>query len=416
MHPLTSAITLLLLATIGIGAEELPAPAPLRHVRVMWMTNPATQAMISWTTSAISSSNRVWYDTTAHPQDPKGYRLQSASLHDGAYSGSKNDAGLPTWYHHALLSDLTPATTYYFTVASDSLTSQEFHFTTAPADDRPVTLIYGADSRRGPPLPAPHEDRLKMNRLIATLTAKNPGIIALAHGGDYCTSCEWKFMSVWLDDHDLTYTVDRKILPLIPARGNHDSAIGFEEIFYWPTRTTSYYYATKLSSEITLLALNSEASVRGDQQDWLDKELAENRPHQRWMMAMYHRPAWGSVKSENSNEDMRQAWVPLFEKYNIDLVCESDNHTLKRTVPIRNEKMSEDGIIYIGDGGLGVPQRKPDTKRWYLQSPGFAKPAHHVHLLDFGKDTLHVRAIGADEEVLDDFTLHPRSALVGAGK
>jgi hypothetical protein len=106
----------------------------------------------------------------------------------------------------------------------------------------------------------------------------------------------------------------------------------------------------------------------------------------------------------------------LFEEYNINLVCESDHHALKRTVPIRNGKPAADGIIYIGDGGLGVPQRKPDLGRWFLQAPGLATSVHHVHVLEFGKDTLRVRAIGLKQDVLDDFSLAPVLVPAGVGR
>jgi hypothetical protein len=116
------------------------------------------------------------------------------------------------------------------------------------------------------------------------------------------------------------------------------------------------------------------------------------------------------VKSYQQGESQRRHWVPLFEEFQVDLVCEADHHSLKRTVPIYEDKADpERGVMYIGDGGLGVPQRTPDTTRWYLQEPGMVTSAHNVHLLEFGKDELRGRAIGMEGAVLDRFVAKVRN-------
>ena len=53
-------------------------------------------------------------------------------------------------------------------------------------------------------------------------------------------------------------------------------------------------------------------------------------------------------------------FCPLFDKYHIDIALESDGHCMKRTAPIRHGKKDPTGIVYVGEGGLGVGQRK----RW----------------------------------------------------
>jgi hypothetical protein len=328
----------------------------------------------------------------------------------------ETDAGTPEgWGHHGLLDDLMPATTYYFVVASDGVVSREFHFITAPADNRPIKLLFGGDSRRPPSLPEPHLPRREVNRLVAELVEQHPDIVALAHGGDYCSRAEWRFMRDWLSDHELIITRKGRILPIIPARGNHDSHVGFEEIFFWPDRTHPYYYTSALSQRVALVTLNTQLSRAGDQRDWLEGELARQREQpEKWIVVQYHIPAYGSVKSVEGGQPQRQHWVPLFEQHQVSLVCEADHHMLKRTVPIFEDKHDpERGIIYIGDGGLGVPQRVPDVTRWYLKSPGFATPAHHLHLLEFDEDELRVTAIGLDRQVLDQFSVQSKAVPAG---
>lgn len=391
---------------IGTPAER--AERPFMHFRVMWMHDPATKAVVSWSTLEAGGEHRVYFDTEPREGDLEAYAQTRAATHSGRYTTVRSDRGTPpAFYHHTLLDELQPATTYYFVVASDDRVSQEFHFITAPDDDRPVKLLFGGDSRRPPSLPAAHDDRRAINRMIAEMVQEDPEILALFHGGDYCTRAEWRFMTDWLSDHELTITDTGRILPIIPARGNHDRDVVFEEMFYWPDRDHDYYFTTEVSDRVAFLTLNTEISKAGDQRNWLEDELRRQRAEgEKWVAVQYHVPAYGSVKSYRQGEAQRQHWVPLFEQYQVDLVCEADHHSLKRTIPIRDDKHDpQQGITYIGDGGLGVPQRTPDPSRWYFTAPGFTTSAHHVHLLEFDDDTLRVRAIGLDRKTLDDFSL-----------
>ena len=381
------------------------------------MHDPAEKAVISWTTPTEGKSHVIHYDTQPRQGRIANYAQKVAASQNSKYTMEKEDAGTPEgWGHHGLLEKLEPATTYYFVVASDGAVSREFHFVTAPADNRPIKLLFGGDSRRPPALSEPHLPRREVNRLIAEMVEQQPDIVALAHGGDYCSRAEWRFMSDWLSDHELIITKAGRILPIIPARGNHDAHVGFEEIFFWPNRTHPYYFSTALSKRVSLVTLNTQLSRAGDQRDWLEAELIRQREQpDQWVVVQYHIPAYGSVKSEEGGQPQRQHWVPLFEQHQVDLVCEADHHMLKRTVPIfQNKHDPERGIVYIGDGGMGVPQRVPDTTRWYLKSPGLAAPAHHMHLLEFGENDLRVTAIGLERDVLDEFKL-PAKALA-AGK
>jgi hypothetical protein len=100
-------------------------------------------------------------------------------------------------------------------------------------------------------------------------------------------------------------------------------------------------------------------------------------------------------------------WVPLFEKYNLDVALESDGHALKRTCAIRGGKPDATGVVYIGEGGLGVKQRSPKADRWYFEG-GITASTHHVQKLTVTKTELKVESIGPKGEVLDSYTAKPR--------
>jgi hypothetical protein len=361
--------------------------------RVIWTKSPATQATISWTTAKRGTKHLVRYGIRS---SGVGELASSQDAQrNGAYSGADGE-----YYHHARVSGLKPSTTYQFAIESDGKKSPVMHFTTAPSDDREFRLLFGGDSRTG------IVSRGQVNLLMADLSANDDQLIAFAHGGDYIVSGKnWSQWSTWLSQHELTVTKSGKALPIIPTRGNHDGGPLYDEIFDTPGGSGKNYFHTMISPKVALVTLNSEISAGGDQRAWLAETLVDLRPKVRWLLAEYHRPAWPAVKSPGS---AKKFWVPLFEKFNLDLVVESDGHVIKRTVPIRDDKQVEGGIVYVGEGGLGVPQRKPKSDRWYLQKPGMSGVGHHVMRVTFGKAKMDYEVLLLDRKIKDRTRFLPR--------
>jgi hypothetical protein len=398
---------LLLLASPAAPAQdaapwtELEGTRPAQW-RVIFGTDPATQATISWSTAEEGTDHRVsLYSSTGEvAADEPAITIECQR--NGRYTPQGADES-SAWYHHARVDGLEPSSTYHFVLSSDDVSSPEFFFTTAPQDDRPFQLIYGGDSRSG------LEARQEVNRMMAKLLEESPQIVAFAHGGDYIyDGRRWPMWSTWLSHHELTTTAAGRVLPIIPVRGNHDIGPLFDEVFDAPGGSGHNYYTTRIGSQVALVTLNSEISTAGDQAVWLEEELETLRPSKRWLLAQYHRPAYPAVKTPGS---CKASWVPLFERFDVDLVLESDGHVVKRTVPIRDEKHDPTGVTYIGEGGLGVPQRVPDAERWYLQPPGMTARGHHVTVLEFSPQQLRMRTVGPPLS-LEEFEPHGQKKLI----
>ncbi|TVP46670.1 MAG: metallophosphoesterase family protein [Gemmatimonadales bacterium] len=386
--------------------RPLPASAKPQHLRILFEEKPATEAVVSWTTTVPGTHHVVHFDTEPRHGDTEAYARQTTRIVSGAWTLLPTESEMAAWYHHAPLTGLEPATTYYLTVETDGETLGEYHFITAPDDDREVALLVGGDSRVGEDRVHPGNMRRRMNARMRMLLETNPHVLALAHTADYTNRAYWSELYHWLNDHfEMTTTADGRLLPMLPSRGNHDLDVGFEEMFHWPGRATDFYYASQLNAGSVFIALNTEISRSGDQQDWLAATLERVRPANRWVGAFFHRPAYPSVRAFDSGEPQRRAWVPLFERYGLDLVAVGHDHALKRTVPILEGQANPRGIVYIGDGGLGVRPREVATDRWYINGGGISQSVHNVHLIEFGTDALHVRAFGMGGEVLDELLI-----------
>jgi hypothetical protein len=398
------AALLALLLTAGLGtllaqdpsSRKVQGTAPF-HARVIWSASPESQATVSWSTARAGTAHRVHYDLQPRRGLPAAYAFKTDAQKNGRFSGGSPEL----YYHHAVLTGLQPSTTYYFILASDGALSREYHFVTAPAEDLPFRLLAGGDSR------SDARARRTMNGLLAKALSEDRSILALCHGGDFIRTgtslAEW---AEWLGDHELTVTPSGRMLPVLPTRGNHErTGVQFDEVWNWPGGGLGKnYYATRIGPQALMVTLNTNISTAGDQAAFLEKTLRENAKL-RWQLAQYHRPAYPAVKTPSSG---KEAWVPIFEKYNVDLVCEADGHNIKRTVPIRNDKHDPTGVVYIGEGGLGVSQRTPDDDLWYLQPPGKCGKGHHYYVLSFDKDALKTKTVLMNGAVFDEYELKPR--------
>lgn len=365
--------------------------------RVLWKGDASTEATISWSTAEEGEKHVVHYGTVDRGSDIAKYEKVQTCDRSGLYTVSK-EGETSGYYHHARLTGLKPATKYFFVLESDGNFSKRLYFMTAPAKGTDFSIIHGGDSRSG------HSARCQINEMIADMVSKDPGIMAFAHGGDYIGSGrQWSLWSLWLSHHELTTGKDGRVLPFIPAIGNHDGGPLYKEIFdILPDQPN--WYTTSFGKDVALVTLDTCVGAEGAQSEWLEGELKRLRPTTKWLLTQYHHPLYPAVKNPPKHKEI---FCPLFEKYNVDLACEADGHCIKRTLPIRADKLDPTGVTYIGEGGLGVGQRPPKTDRWYLEG-GVLGADNHVMELGFSDKALRIQVILLGGKVFDDHSLNVR--------
>ncbi len=337
---------LLLILSLELFAVE--------HIRVIFTEDPSSKATILWTQRNITKTSPIEIISDG----------QKSSLTPKIMGKMREDT---LYIHSSKVENLKENSKVTILDRSNGKT---FYFKTAPKSG-PFKLIFGGDSR------SDRRKRRVMNRLIREKMVSED-ILALVHGGDFVASGEqmgdWHD---WLDDNKIVKAKDGRILPIIPTRGNHErNSRTFSKIFGFPANHR-HYYLTKIGP-LALFTLNTEISMAGSQREWLLKTLRNT--DSKFLVGNYHRPAYPAVKFPSN---ALKYWVPIFDRYNFDLVFESDGHAFKRTVPIKHNKKHPDGTIYVGEGGLGVKQRIPMRQfMWYLRSPGYAVSLHHIFILE----------------------------------
>ncbi len=168
-----------------------------------------------------------------------------------------------------------------------------------------------------------------------------------------------------------------------------------------------------------VIGLNSEAArndedVRATQTEWLESTLEDARQDDaiRWIVATFHHPIFSSGEGR-SNEQLREAWRPLFDEYNVDLVLQGHDHTYARgqTKNLEqgvNARSPTGGTVYVNSvSGAKMYEIKPN--RWGnfdgVEMERGAENTQLYQVIRVGADTIEYRSYTATGEPYDAFDL-----------
>jgi acid phosphatase type 7 len=330
---------------------SLPLSAQPKHWRATWWSNPSTTIAIGWTQTNKGEAT-IHYGERNLDTDDQAYPYE--------FKVNTPERGKTYW---AQLSGLKPNTEYAFQVQTDDGMSRPLWFRTAAAQPHRMTIVAGGDSRN-------HRIIRKMaNRTVAEL---QPDFVLF--GGDYTSSDSKKQWRRWLEDWQLTIAEHGRLIPLIPAQGNHDSKSRLGRI--WGRAHPKFYYGLSFGGQLLrVYTLNSERPAGGAQGKWLDHDLTLHK-ETLIKFAQYHKPMRPHVRMKSEGQDEYIHWAPLFAKHKVDLAIECDSHMMKMTYPLWPNRDGEDGFervgrgtVFIGEGGWGAPLRSvSDQKSWTQMS------------------------------------------------
>ena len=128
--------------------------------------------------------------------------------------------------------------------------------------------------------------------------------------------------------------------------GNHDSR---EQRFYklFNMGDRLYYTFKAPKQDVRFFALES-TYLDQDQLKWLEDELKKS--NERWKIAFFHHPLYGSARTHGSQLKLRAVLEPLFIQYNVSLVLNGHDHVYERIKP-------QNGIQYFVEGSSGKLRR-----------------------------------------------------------
>jgi hypothetical protein len=282
------------------------------------------------------------------------------------------------------LKNLKAAGYYEFTFGTDKTI---YRFRTMPINTKKgITFLTGGDTMH---------DKGHMDKTNKAAMALSPDFIVL--GGDlaYANGLEknvgrWDqwFQSV----QENLIDKDNRVVPIVVGIGNHEVVNGtykkhpdFKDTNEWRKQIAPYFYTffafpglrgynvLDFKNYLSLVSLDTDHSnpIKGEQTQWLAQTLSARSKKVDFIFPFYHVPAYPSNRSfsASNSKEIRENFVPLFEKNGVRVAFENHDHTYKRTHPIFENKIDETGkgIVYMGDGAWGVNTRPITKQEWYLK-------------------------------------------------
>jgi predicted phosphodiesterase len=407
-------------ATTTAEADLVP-----ENVHLSYQNSPATTLVAQWKVARPDTRGyvpKVWYAPNNQVQGVgEDARLPYGPGHvvegicerfDETVNPVTPSPDLPLVACHAEMTGLIPNTEYVYRAGTwewDEGSQTFSSMTVSPAypfrsgitkgERTPFRFIAAGDSRGGYVSIQKHAERL--NREGARFWIFNGDM------NNKGTQAEW---DQWFTSMKEICTVTS----IMPVQGNHEK---LAEVYYknwvlprmenladeYIERNWAFTYG---NVRVIGLDSNTEFTVVSAK-PFLEVELAKasQDPDIDWIIVQYHHPAYSASTSHGSTTRVQKIWVPLFEKYGVDLSFSGHDHDYERTVPIRNnQEVTEGGVVYVVAGAFFAPGYT-NGKNWFTKVSHHGSKANYV-ILDVNGKTLNATAYSGDgTEVLDQFTL-----------
>jgi 3',5'-cyclic AMP phosphodiesterase CpdA len=388
------------------------------------MTPPVAGLHLQFGADASSEMVVSWH-TLQPVQNPKvvlghldGKFEQTVDAAPTSYTDAKS--GKPVYAYHAKLRGLQADTAYLYGALHDGAEPEFATFRTAPRGRAPFTFTSFGDQGTptlgkkfiapvGMTVPGPAFVNDNLGSPAAgdtTLGVERLRPLFHLFNGDLCyANLAEDRIRTWWDFWDNNTRSARK-RPWMPSPGNHENELGNGPIGYQAYQTyfsvpeasgqtevtRGLWYAFTAGSMRVISIANDDICYQdggnsyvrgysqGAQKAWLEKELATARDDHGidWLVVCMHQVAISTADKFNGADlGIREEWVPLFDKYGVDLVVCGHEHHYERSHPIRGRESNATltpvpaatatdvidttkGTVHmvIGGGGTSVPSNQ----------------------------------------------------------
>jgi 3',5'-cyclic AMP phosphodiesterase CpdA len=375
------------------------------QVHLQFGADAATQMAVSWASEAPAERPVV---VLGRPGAGLGHTVEAS---ERRYADAMTRETV--WTYHALLGGLRPDTEYVYEVRQRCARPARGRFRTGPAcRSRPFRFTSFGDLS----IPAPVGAGLgpasaHAARTVAAVERAAPlfhllnGDLAYANVSDAPVATWSAFFA------NLERSATRR--PWMPCAGNHENEAGngphgyeaYQARFCLPGNgagdgMAGNWYAFTVGS-VRVLSLNGDdvclqdggfsayryqqlppgsrrdAYVRGysgeAQRAWLERTLAAARddPGIDWVIVCMHQVAMSSAAFNGADLGVREALLPVFDRYGVDLVLGGHEHHYERTHPVRGVEpgsalltpaRADGGTVHVTIGVGGNPNPcQPDA-------------------------------------------------------
>lgn len=381
-----------------------PAGVPtIDGLHLQFGADASREVVVSWHTLQPVTAARVLLG------DRHGEFERSVGATTRTYVDAKS--GRTVYAHHAALTALEAATGYLYAAAHAGATPEFGTFTTAPRGRARITFTSFGD--QGTPTLGKKQGSLWTNDNLGSPAAGDTTggverVQPMFHlfNGDLCyANIATDRIRTWWDFWTNNSRSARN-RPWMPSAGNHENEKGngpigyaaYQTYFEVPSAsgqtdvTRGLWYSFTAGAVRVISLANDDVCYQdggnsyvhgysnGAQKAWLEKELASARASEDidWIVVCMHQVAISTANNFNGAVlGIRQEWVPLFDKYGVDLVVCGHEHHYERSHPIRGQEHNQTltpvpagtnthaidttkGTVHmvLGGGGTSVPSNQ----------------------------------------------------------
>ncbi len=400
-------------AATASGASLAQAATPtVAGLHLQFGADASSEVTVSWHTLKPVHNPRVVLGR------PDGKLEKTVAAKPTSYTDGKSHQTV--YAYHAKLDRLQPDTAYMYGAMHDGAAPDFGTFRTAPRGRASFTFTSFGDQgtptmakKFVPPAGVTLANVVFVNDNLGSPAAGDTtlGVEQLRplfhlFNGDLCYAnlAEDRVRTWW--DFWSNNTRSARNRPWMPSPGNHENELGNGPIGYQAYQTyfsvpeaagqtdvtRGLWYAFTAGSVRVISIANDDVTYQdagssyvrgysnGAQKAWLEQELAATRANREidWIVVCMHQVAISTADKFNGADlGIREEWVPLFDKYNVDLVVCGHEHHYERSHPIRGQEenrtltprpaaLATDVIdttkgtvhMVIGGGGTSVPSNE----------------------------------------------------------
>ncbi len=365
--------------------------------------NPATEMAVTWRTME-KVDKPVAHLTKATADTKFGDAVKELPAKTEIL---KVDDTKTCYQHSIILKNLNPETTYAYRVGTKENWSEWNHFTTASKQEKNFRFVYLGDVQNG--------IYTMTSRVLRAAYKQAPDARFWLYAGDIVNIGEND--DEWQEYFDAIGWIGRTT-PMVFLPGNHEyprkivdgkktrvlnhlwrpqftlpenGVEGLEE--------TAYYIDYE---DVKIVTLNGNEKLE-EQANWLDDLLAKN--DKEWIIVSTHQPFYNTA-SGRSGENRRELFLPIFDKYGVDLVLQGHDHAYGRSYKLKNNKVvddSEPGTYYVVSvAGTKVYNMKEENKKYMAK---MANGKQLFQVIDVTEDKLIYNSYDATGDHFDSFEI-----------
>jgi len=291
-------------------------------------------------------------DATSTALENVNYNVSGNNL--STLAGIASNSKKSYMSNKALVTGLTPNTTYAYRVGKTGAWSEIGTFTTAKANKEPFSFVYTTD---------PQANAVEMFDISQKTThaadVMFPNANFWLNCGDLIetsgdTNSEWEYEQFFQTQQDIFLKK-----PTAYIIGNHDKSknknfsnhFNTESVAFDQSKSTTpgSVYSFVYGDALFMAMSHEDYSVSGylnDLTTWMRAQVAAH-PEVKWRIAFYHKPLYTGSVSHQSDADgktVRNAMGPIYDELKIDLALQGHDHIYQVMGPIKNKALVANAV------------------------------------------------------------------------